>query len=184
VRPNNQKLLLHQNELRLIVRIKPLNLQAKILFSLQDKDLMKTLKVSFKKSKKKLMLQAHLKEKIYMDWEEVKVMLDHTFLEDPNKLLQLINFKNTLTNQKLKSKKTLLPEFLEFHEFQKLHHKPYLWQSQKLLRIQLLKIYLKETQMEIMTKMLKQWQPQPSMFSLLLHHTKLRIFFKMNTSNF
>ena len=130
------------------------------------------------------MLQAHLKEKIYMDWVEVKVMLDHTFLEDPNKLLQLINFKNTLTNQKLKSKKTLLPEFLEFHEFQKLHHKPYLWQSQKLLRIQLLKIYLKETQMEIMTKMLKQWQPQPSMFSQLLHHTKLRIFFKMNTNNF
>ena len=130
------------------------------------------------------MLLVHLKEKIYMDWVGVKVMLDHTFLEDPNKLLQLINFKNILMNQKLKSKKTLLLEFLEFHEFQKLHRKPYLWRSQKPLRIQLLKIYLKVTQMEIMMKMLKRWQPQPWMFSRLLLLTKLRIFFKMNTNNF
>jgi len=92
------------------------------------------------------------------------LMLGLMCLEDQNKLLPPINFKNILKNQKLRSKKMLLLEFLEFREFQRLLHKLFLSQSQKLLKIQLFKIYLKVTQMEMKMRMLKQWLPQPWKF--------------------
>lgn len=156
----------------------------KTLFFQLGKDLTKTPKVLFKKLKKKLMHHLDLKVKIYMDWMEVVMMLDLMFLEDPNKLSQLINFKNTLMNQKPKFRRMLHPEFLEFQEFQKLHHKLCLLQNLKLLKLNQLQKIIQPTRKEMEIRMPRQWQVQLLKLFLLLHHTQLLKFFRTNTNNF
>lgn len=109
----------------------------------------------FKKLKRKLMLHQDLKEKIYMDWMEAEMMLDLISQVDLSRLWPLINFKNTLKNQKPKFRRTPHPEFLEFQEFQKLHLKLCLLQNLKLLKlIQSLKS-IQLTPKETRTKMPK-----------------------------
>jgi len=135
-------------------------LPVRILFFQLGKDLTKTLKVLFKKLKKKLMLHQDLKVGICVDWMEVEMMLDLMSQVDPSKLLPLINFKNTLMNQKPKFRRMLRPEFLEFQEFRKLHLKLCLLLSLKLLRLRWSQKIIQLIQMEMRTWMPKLWQLQ------------------------
>ena len=115
---------------------------------------------------------------------EVVMMLDLMFLEDPNKLSQLINFKNTLMNQKPKFRRMLHPEFLEFQEFQKLHHKLCLLQNLKLLKLSQLQKIILPIRKEMEIRMPRLWQVQLLKLFLLLHHFQLLKFFRTNTNNF
>ena len=103
-----------------IVKTKLWNSPEKAQFSLQDKDLMKTPKALSKKLKKKSMHLDLWKVDIYLDLAELKVMLDHISLVDPNKLLLPISFKSISTKPKPRFKKTLFPEFLKFQKFLRL----------------------------------------------------------------
>lgn len=115
---------------------------------------------------------------------EVLMMLDLMFLEGPNKLLQLINFKNTLMNQKPKFRRMLRPEFLEFQEFQKLLRKLCLLQNLKLSKLSQFQKIIQLTLMEMEIKMLKLLQLLPLMPFLSLLHTQQPRFSRMNTNNF
>jgi len=116
----------------------------------------------------------------------VEEMLDPIFLEDLNKLSPLISFKNILMTPKNKFKRMLHPGFLEFQEFQRPHHRLFLLQNQKLLRmIKPQRISLKIILMEIKmrTLVLLQLQQLKQLLQKLLL-TKLQIFFKTSTNNF
>lgn len=112
-----------------------------------------------------------------------KLMQDHMFLGDQNKLLQQINFKNILMIQKLKFRKIEFPGFLEYQEFQRLHHKLSPSQTHKLRKMNSQKISL-STQTEMKMRTLAQQPPQLSKLFHRFLHIKQRIFFKMNTNYF
>lgn len=115
---------------------------------------------------------------------EVEMMLDLMSRVDPSKLLPLINFKNTLMNQKPKFRRMLRPEFLEFQEFRKHHLKLCLLLGLKLLRLSHSQKTIQLIQMKMRTWMPKLWQLQLlKLFLQLLHIQQLR-FFRTNTNNF
>ena len=112
------------------------------------------------------------------------MMLDLMSQVDPSKLLPLINFKNTLMNQKPKFRRMLRPEFLEFQEFRKHHLKLCLLLSLKLLRLRWSQKIIQLIQMEMRTWMPKLWQLQLLKLSLQLLHIQPLKFFRTNTNNF
>lgn len=111
-------------------------------------------------------------------------MLHLLFQDDPNKLLQLINFKNILMNPKLKFRRMLHPEFLEFQEFQRPHLKLCLLPNQKPLKLMPSQKSIHLILKEMRTRTLVPQQLQPSKLFPQLHHIKQPRFFKTNTNNF